>query len=617
MRERRQSPHRMETESRDVRQSCTTPGAHTQRFADKRSSAVVQGKLVEMMHDSLRLSRQLAPGDARHDSPRVADHGHRTRSLPGEENSRAGLPGRLKSGIESLSGMSMDHVKVHYNSSKPAQLQAHAYAQGSEIHVAPGQERHLAHEAWHLVQQAQGRVRPTLQMKMGAINDDRSLETEADVMGAKAARVEGGHDTATPAAAPVRTAPVQRVVKVGAMSYQAPTGKATTELIARIDQALEAVGKRLTPGWKGTLREWVRDDQAVLHDFADEDALRLALEVIYPPKTAASGSTKRKADIDLQDEHIRTLTTGADDGMRKRARLLSDHSGKAWSAMVGDVSGWNTVTATARSLEALPSGVMDATPNIASTIRPFDFFAALNDSGKRDKLDRMDFNFGGTQVVTHGYESQGNRALAPRGSYDTAKGKSKKFLPFKFNTVKIGNDIGTYAQHQSAQPADFMGSAFTALNTLEKYRLPEQAFGTSIKRDLMGNGEFNTQQGIGQNHPHANVEFLGATAGSGLNNQQVENMRLQQELSNIRILESGFLAAPDRELGEDMQDKKNRTTLRAIHEQLEVVMGSASADRATRKAAKKQLRRLIKRAMASIERLPGIESDDEVSDTDI
>ena len=54
-----------------------------------------------------------------------------------------GLPDKLKSGIESLSDMSMDHVKVHYNSSQPAQLNALAYAQGSEIHVAPGQEQRL------------------------------------------------------------------------------------------------------------------------------------------------------------------------------------------------------------------------------------------------------------------------------------------------------------------------------------------------------------------------------------------------------------------------------------------------------------------------------------------
>ena len=41
-----------------------------------------------------------------------------------------GLLDNLKSGIESLSGMSMDSVRVHYNSSQPAQLNALAYAQG-------------------------------------------------------------------------------------------------------------------------------------------------------------------------------------------------------------------------------------------------------------------------------------------------------------------------------------------------------------------------------------------------------------------------------------------------------------------------------------------------------
>jgi hypothetical protein len=83
-----------------------------------------------------------------------------------------GLPDHLKSGVEHLSGYSLDDVKVHYNSDKPAQLQAHAYAQGTDIHIGPGQEKHLPHEAWHVVQQKQGRVRPTMQM-MGkdAIND--------------------------------------------------------------------------------------------------------------------------------------------------------------------------------------------------------------------------------------------------------------------------------------------------------------------------------------------------------------------------------------------------------------------------------------------------------------
>ncbi len=98
-----------------------------------------------------------------------------------------GLPDGLKTGVEALSGVSLDNVKVHYNSAQPAQLNALAYAQGNDIHLAPGQERHLPHEAWHVVQQAQGRVQPTMQLKDGVpVNDDAGLEHEADVMGARA-----------------------------------------------------------------------------------------------------------------------------------------------------------------------------------------------------------------------------------------------------------------------------------------------------------------------------------------------------------------------------------------------------------------------------------------------
>lgn len=96
------------------------------------------------------------------------------------------LPGALRSGIEALSGFALDDVRVHYNSPQPAQLQALAYTQGTDIHVAPGQERHLAHEAWHVVQQKQGRVQPTLHLN--STNDDPALEREADQMGAQAER---------------------------------------------------------------------------------------------------------------------------------------------------------------------------------------------------------------------------------------------------------------------------------------------------------------------------------------------------------------------------------------------------------------------------------------------
>ncbi|MCJ8208316.1 DUF4157 domain-containing protein [Mucilaginibacter sp. RS28] len=105
-----------------------------------------------------------------------------------KKENNTGMPDSLKAGVENLSGIDMSDVKVHYNSSQPKQLQAHAFAQGTDIHIASGQEQHLPHEAWHVVQQKQGRVQPTMQMKAGvAINDDKGLESEADAMGARAA----------------------------------------------------------------------------------------------------------------------------------------------------------------------------------------------------------------------------------------------------------------------------------------------------------------------------------------------------------------------------------------------------------------------------------------------
>ena len=151
---------------------------------DNRSNAVYQRKLI----DTFQRKRKSEP---------VAD-------LRTIRSNTSVLPDKLKSGIENLSGYTMDDVKVHYNSPKPAQLRAHAYAQGTDIHLGPGQEKHLPHEAWHVVQQKQGRVKPTMQFwkrsgnpdhvnaseKKGVqINDDAGLEREADVMGTKATQL--------------------------------------------------------------------------------------------------------------------------------------------------------------------------------------------------------------------------------------------------------------------------------------------------------------------------------------------------------------------------------------------------------------------------------------------
>lgn len=202
-----------------------------------------QRKAVEGVHGSLRAAAQRQQIDRL--SRETAQREEAKEPLQPEVTQRAeaptphhtGLPDHLKNGVEALSGISLDHVKVHYNSSQPMQLNALAYAQGRDIHVAPGQERHLPHEAWHVVQQAQGRVRPTMQMKDGVpVNDDTGLEREADVMGARALTLNvSGHaapeDKATgnisgagPQGMQPTAAPGAAVVSAATVSVAAPNG---------------------------------------------------------------------------------------------------------------------------------------------------------------------------------------------------------------------------------------------------------------------------------------------------------------------------------------------------------------------------------------------------------
>lgn len=205
-----------ESQQRNSQHSPQNSSELASKFTDTRPETIAQRRLQDIASNSARTKQlqvfsQIAQTSARTMqfsavqammNPSAPQHAKddealqakffdtRTAQLAPQSVSKpnnTGLPDHLKSGIESLSGMNMDHVKVHCNSTQPAQLHAHAYAQGSEIHVAPGQEKHVPHEAWHVVQQAQGRVKPTMQMKAGvAVNDDVGLETEADVMGARA-----------------------------------------------------------------------------------------------------------------------------------------------------------------------------------------------------------------------------------------------------------------------------------------------------------------------------------------------------------------------------------------------------------------------------------------------
>ncbi len=131
----------------------------TLKFVDNRPEAIAQLKLQEIANNSLQVNQSAQLQEMAEDYT-----SQQQEPLQLKENN-TGLPDNLKTGMENLSGQSLDNVNVHYNSSEPASIQAHAYAQGTDIHLGPGQEQHLPHEAWHVVQQKQGRVQPTIQTK--------------------------------------------------------------------------------------------------------------------------------------------------------------------------------------------------------------------------------------------------------------------------------------------------------------------------------------------------------------------------------------------------------------------------------------------------------------------
>jgi hypothetical protein len=175
-----------------------------QEMASSRPEAVAQRKLQEMAKNSPQ-AQQASQLQAM-----AYNHSIQQQQAIQKKENNTGLPDNLIVTMENLSGISLDDIKVHHNSDKPAQLQAHAYAQRTDIHLEPGQEKHLPHEAWHVVQQKQGRVKPTMQMKGKVnVNDDAGLEKEADVMGTKAVQMkkakQGAHSVS-----PNKSSVVQR-----------------------------------------------------------------------------------------------------------------------------------------------------------------------------------------------------------------------------------------------------------------------------------------------------------------------------------------------------------------------------------------------------------------------
>ena len=148
---------------------------------------------------------------------------------PATQVNQTGIPTQMKEDFEDRSGLSFDDVRVYYNSTKPAQLQTLAYTQGNQIHIATGQEGNLGHELEHVVQQKQGRVKPTMRLRGVDISDDEGLESEAislaDTPILQAVTRSGAHAMSNVVQLKPRTVRVNEYMEQEAEDYT--TGKMT------------------------------------------------------------------------------------------------------------------------------------------------------------------------------------------------------------------------------------------------------------------------------------------------------------------------------------------------------------------------------------------------------
>lgn len=116
---------------------------------------------------------------------------------PENKHEQRTIPKDVQAKMEKAFNTDFSQVKIQQGN-QASSIGALAYTQGNNIYFAQGQyqpntqagQKLLGHELTHVVQQRQGRVKPTVQAKGLLLNNDAKLEKEADELGEKASRGE-------------------------------------------------------------------------------------------------------------------------------------------------------------------------------------------------------------------------------------------------------------------------------------------------------------------------------------------------------------------------------------------------------------------------------------------
>lgn len=383
---------------------------------------------------------------------------------------------------------------------------------------------------------------------------------------------------------------VQRVVKVGADSYRPhKRGYGIKDLIALV----EAQGaSNLRFGWKAKLKDYTNETGVVPRPFTDINDL-----IAYLTKSKKKTQSEKNQE---QDQRILGLNTGYGNTELGYGKILSYESEKAFGTFTGQVEGMKEYTDTKMELEKLDPDERSTTNNFTKSGNPFVNTLALGNSNLR-RLDFMAPN--GVEIDTHGYSSKKDRSVDPGTLSDK----------FSWGTVKIGPDISSYKKEMETNNTPDQDQ-MSYLNPLEMIRLPRQSVHTGMKRELYDQGQFTKDQGMGFNHNHSSVEFVGAVNGSGLTNQQLQNMRKQQTLSNYAILETANNICPNTGIGQALGNGKHVPTPKEEMDALTRFIDVVNDPKSTQKdkdKAKKELRKIMVQLLRGVTQLEDVESEDD------
>lgn len=211
------------------------PVRRVPRVLDERSPQSEPVSVMRPVSASERVAYQLGSQASVRSAAtgRIQRREQQTSTAAANSPSATGLDPAMIAGARSEAGVDLSNVTVHHHSSEPAVLGAHAFTRGNEIHIGPGQQGHLAHEAWHVVQQRRGQVAATAVSAHGLLNQNAALERDAD---------KGGIRLQARARALTNSGIVEEIQRPPAPAPSGPDADAVTQFVKVFGKVVGTMG---------------------------------------------------------------------------------------------------------------------------------------------------------------------------------------------------------------------------------------------------------------------------------------------------------------------------------------------------------------------------------------